>query len=101
MRKNMVKKTEEKKNGNYRVVITDNKTGEVLYDENTNAIIGGVSTDDGGCEVVCLKGTSIDIASATMAAKQSVDTVIKRRPEIGLFASILEAGLIKAEEVKE
>lgn len=94
----MVKKN---KNGSLHLVITDNETGEVLYDELTAAIVGGVSTNDGSCEVVCVKGNVIDIASATIAAKNSVDECIKRHPEIALLASILEADLIKAEEVKE
>lgn len=97
----MVKKTEEKKNGNYHVVITDNKTGEVLYDENTNAIIGGVSTDDGSCEIVCVQGNVIDIASATIAAKHSIDVSTKKHPEIALLASILDADIRCEEEVKE
>lgn len=94
----MVKKN---KNGSLHLVITDNETGEVLYDELTAAIVGGVSTDDGACEIVCLRGIGVDVASATIVAKQSVDAVIKKHPEIALFASILEADLIKAEEVKE
>lgn len=97
----MVKKTEEKKNGNYHVVITDNETGEVLYDENTNVFLGGVSTNDGSCEVVCVKGNVLDIASATIAAKNSVDECIKRHPEIALLASILEADIRCEKEVKE
>lgn len=101
MRKNMVKKTEEKKNGNYHVVITDNKTDEVLFDENTNVILGGVSTDDGNCEVICVKGSLVDIAAATIAAKQSVENCIKKNPEINLLASILKADLAEAEEVKK
>lgn len=96
----MVKKAEEKMNGNYHVVITDNKTGDILYDENTNAILGGVSTDDGSCEIVCVKGNIIDIASATMAAKQSVDDSIKKHPEIALLTSLLEAEIKCEKEVK-
>lgn len=97
----MVKKTEEKKNGNFHVVITDNKTGEVLCDNNTNAILGGFSTDDGNCGVVCVKGNFIDIAAATIAAKESVDDYIERQPAIALFVSIWESNLIEAEEVKK
>jgi hypothetical protein len=80
---------ERTRNMSYKVIIIDNKTNEVVINEdNAGAIIGAVSSEEG---VHCLGLTdckATEILSTLEGVDKATDALTKENPKIGLLHSL-------------
>lgn len=78
-------------NKKWHVVITDNETGEVMEDAQSNAIIGAVEKDE---SVACIGFTNCngkDLLKTLIAAKKAIKDISDKIPkEIMLLAELFE-----------
>lgn len=66
----------------FHLTITDNKTGAVLRDCDTNAIIAGMTLDHGEALTVGLTDCrTSELVAATASALTAVDAVLENEPK--------------------
>lgn len=61
----------------FHITITDNETGETIYDTDTTAIIGGFENGDKTNTLVFTDCDFVDIACTLTAAKQAINAITK------------------------
>lgn len=83
----------------FHVKITDNETGEVLNDLDTNCIIGAFGSDTGALEVSNLDCRAITIVATVHAALKAVERTCAIDPEISFLCEqiIKKGGIFKDE----
>lgn len=64
----------------FNIKITDNKTGEVLINENTGCIIGAFSVGEGSAKGMDMSATNtLDIVAAARAAEVLISLLNKKK----------------------
>lgn len=69
---------------NFRVVITDVKTGEVLHNKMCDMVIGALKDEKGIFQISCCKGKFGEILECADGSKKAaIGTVIESVPQLG------------------
>jgi hypothetical protein len=76
----------------FHITITDNKSGRVIQEADTCAIIGGYTVDDGSNGMCIVSCNSANLARAVNAAEAAVDAIYQKNPELKLLALMASVG---------
>lgn len=79
-------------NNKFHIKITDNETGEVLFDTDTCAITGGYVTEDGAVGIALAHCNTRNHAKAIHAAETSINHLYSNHPELKLAVLLTAAG---------
>lgn len=75
----------------FNIKITDNETGEVIQEANTNAIIGGYATEEGAAGLACSSCGAFTLAAAINAAETAIADNYKNHPGLKLLTTFMAA----------
>ena len=59
----------------FNITITDKETGKVLYEADTNAVIGGCKTENGSQSIIVANCNDFDLSIAVGAAENAARTI--------------------------
>jgi hypothetical protein len=87
----------------FHITITDKETGKAIYDEDTNAVIGGCKTEGGSQSIVVAACGDFDLSIAVGAAENAARTIKKQKGRTFTIMTDMLPELLKAarEEVVE
>lgn len=75
----------------FHVTITDNETGEALYDRDACAVLASINSGDGVIMHESLACNSLDFAFTLNTAQNLVRKVVNEHPEIALLTMCVQA----------
>lgn len=82
----------------FHLTITNNETGEIIRDVDTNAILAGIHTEKGACALVLTECSGADLIPTIHAAKGAVKTCIDDAPLLAAFVALTEGKMRKKVE---
>lgn len=85
----------------FHITIKNNKTGEILYDQDCNAIIGGICDDEKNPSVVLTHCNGKVLFCCAKAAQESINSAIPKGSRLDLMLKLFnEVSEEKGEEDK-
>lgn len=66
----------------YHITIINNETQQVLLDEDTSVILGGVTVEDGTCHIAVAHASRLDIALAVVTCRRTIRTALRDMPKV-------------------
>ena len=84
------KRTAVNKNAAYHITITNNTTGEVEYDADTNAILGAFDMGDRATGVCMTAADAITCATVLDSAREAIEGFVKEHPQLELILGLAE-----------
>lgn len=73
----------------YHITITNNETGEIVHDYDTNAVIGGFSVEGGAAAIGLTACPSIITAFTIAAAQTAINKIREDNPKVVMTELIL------------
>ena len=85
----------------FHVTIKNNETGEILHDDDCNAIIGGICENEKSASVVFTSCNGLALARCVFSAKKAIDESIPEDPIIRSMVALYGSLDIKEDKEKE
>ena len=77
----------------YKILIVNNDDGNVVVDEKeARAIVGAVSYGDKTQALGLTDCNALDLVCTTHIAKDVIDTLTKKNPDVAMLLALLETG---------
>ena len=83
------------------ITITDNETGNVIHEADTNAVIAGCKTEEGAAAICSVKCDDIELASAIFAAEEAIRAIKKQKGFMFAILTKVLPMLLNAAKKKE
>lgn len=84
------KKNVTNEDATYHITITNKKTGEVEYNEDTNVILGAFSMGTKSAGFALAAADAITCANVLGATVKSIEAFVKEHPQLALFLNLGE-----------
>lgn len=75
----------------FHITIKNNETGEILHDQDCNAIIGGICDNEKNTSVVLTECNSKALFYCAKAAQESINSAIPKGSELDLMLKLFNA----------
>lgn len=85
----------------FHITITDNETGEVFHDVDSDCIIGAVHGDEHTAGIALLKCGPTEAADTVVAVKSTIKEAKEVHPEIELFEMLHNYAKTQSEATEE
>ncbi|MGN0804387.1 MAG: hypothetical protein ACI4MS_03285 [Candidatus Coproplasma sp.] len=87
----------------YNITIKDNDTGKVIKSMDVNAIIAGLSVNDGSVSFALTACNGEDLFNTIISTKKSIDEVVSTAPQLSALLALYEMDKIveKIKNIKE
>lgn len=76
----------------YHITITDNETGEILHDHDTNLVIGAIGVEDGVNSLCITNCSGLRLLTGLVAAKKAVHKIEQGEPVLAQLSALGEKG---------
>lgn len=80
------------------ITIKDNVTGEILFDKDSNAIIGAVGESDGVSQIGYTRCSGIDLCKALACAERIIETYKEEDEKLKRGVKLIKKIMMKAEK---
>ena len=84
------KRTAVNEDAAYHITITNKKTGEVEYDEDTNVILGAFDVGDKSSGFSLAAADAVTCASVLASARKAIEAFTKENPQLELILKFAE-----------